>query len=222
MHLLFAIKFYNQLLVNRAIYIFTGRQRRDRRRHLAAGSRNPSGTPTSRGRLPRTFDVHVLAASLPDRKDVAGLYLVRRNVDLALIHQHVPVIYQLSRLAPRSREARAIHGIIEPPLKQEQKVFTRDSFLSRRALEIISKLSFENKVDALDLLLFAQLLAIPGQRLAAPHRVTMLSRRLCTALFDGTRRLVTAISLEKKFCTFAAAQAAHRISIPSQSFLPPV
>jgi hypothetical protein len=83
-------------------------------------------------------------------------------------------------------------------------------------------LSFEDKVDALDLLLFAQLLAVTRQSFAATHRVAMLSRRLGSALLDGTRRLVTAISLEEKFSTFAAAQAAHRISIPSQSFLPPV
>src|ERR1041384_2735797 len=50
----------------------------------------------------------------------------------------------------------------------------------------------------------------------------MLPGRLCAALLNRTRWLVTAISLEEKFCTFAAAQAAHRISIPSQSFLPPV
>src|ERR1051326_1117499 len=50
----------------------------------------------------------------------------------------------------------------------------------------------------------------------------MLSGRLRAAFFNRTRRFVAAISLEEKFCTFAAAQAAHRISIPSQSFLPPV
>src|SRR5215467_3903770 len=160
MRLLLAIKFYNQLLVNRAIHIFTGRQRRNRRRHLAAGSRNPRGAPTSRSRLPRAFDVHVLAASLFDREDVAGLDLVRRNIDLALVHQHVSMIYQLPRLTPRCGKTRAIDGVIQPSLKQEQKVLTCDSFLPRRALEIVSKLSFENKVDALDLLLFAQLLAI--------------------------------------------------------------
>ena len=50
----------------------------------------------------------------------------------------------------------------------------------------------------------------------------MLSGRLSAALFNRTGRFVTAISLEEEFCAFAAAQAAHRISIPSQSFLPPV
>src|SRR5256885_262282 len=50
----------------------------------------------------------------------------------------------------------------------------------------------------------------------------MLSGRLRAAFFNRTGRFVAAISLEEKFCPFAAAQAAHRISIPSQSFLPPV
>jgi len=49
-----------------------------------------------------------------------------------------------------------------------------------------------------------------------------LPGRLCTALFNRTRGLVASITLKKKLCTFAAAQAAHRISIPSQLFLPPV
>src|SRR5204863_3896198 len=106
--------------------------------------------------------------------------------------------------------------------KQEQKVLTRNSFLARGAFKVISKLSFEDKVDALDLLLLAKLLAISSERFAAPHGIAMLSGRLCAALFNRTGRLVTAISLEEKFCAFAAAQTAHRISIPSQSFLPPV
>jgi hypothetical protein len=50
----------------------------------------------------------------------------------------------------------------------------------------------------------------------------VLSRRLCAALFNRTRWFVATVALEEKFCAFAAAQAAHRISIPSQSFLPPV
>jgi hypothetical protein len=58
-------------------------------------------------------------------------------------------------------------------------------------------LSFKNEVDAFDLLLFTQLLAVANQRLAAAHGVAVLSGRLCTALFDRTSRLVTPITLEK-------------------------
>src|SRR5207247_11197971 len=116
--------------------------------------------------------------------------------------QHVPVIDKLPRLPPRSRKSRAIDSIIQAALKQEQKVFTRDSFLPCGPLEVIPKLSFEDKVDALDLLLFAQLLALTGERLSAPHRVAMLSGRLRAAFFNRTGRFVAAISLEEKFCTF--------------------
>src|SRR5262249_3682391 len=121
-----------------------------------------------------------------------------------------------------SRESRAIHAVIESALKQKQKVLTRDSFLPCGPLEVISKLSFENEVDALNLLFFAELLTVTGERFTAAHGIAMLSGRLRAALFNRTRRFVAAISLEEKFCTFAATQAAHRISIPSQSFLPPV
>src|SRR5207249_3966944 len=89
-------------------------------------------------------------------------------------------------------------------------------------LEIIAELSFEDEINAFNLLLFAQLLAITNQRLATTQRIAMLSGRLCTALFNRTRWLVASITLEKKFCTFAATQTAHRISIPSQLFMPPV
>ena len=94
--------------------------------------------------------------------------------------------------------------------------------MARSAFEVVSKLSFENKVDPFDLLLFAELLAITGQSLAATHGISMLSGRLSAALFNRTGRFVATVSLEEKFCTFAAAQTAHRVSIPSQSFLPPV
>jgi hypothetical protein len=46
----------------------------------------------------------------------------------------------------------------------------------------------------------------------------MLSGWLRSTLFNRTRRLVTPITFKKKLCTFTAAQAAHRISIPSQLF----
>src|ERR1043166_2848565 len=218
---LLTIKLNNQLLVDRAVNIFTRRQRCRAARHLAA-RRNPRRPSATSRRLPGTFNVHVLTAAFFDRNHVTGLHLIRRNINLLFIHQHVPVIDELPRLASRSRKAGAIHGIVQTALEQEQKVLARDALLTRGALKVVSKLSFEDKVDALDLLLFAQLLAVPCQSFATTHRVAMLSRRLGPAFLDRTRRLVTAISLEEKFCTFAAAQAAHRISIPSQSFLPPV
>src|SRR5262249_18699830 len=158
-------------------------------------------------------NVNVLATCFFDRNHVTRLHLIGRNIHFAFVNQHVPVVHKLTSLTTRSRESRAIHAVIEPALKQKQKVLTRDSFLPCGPLEVISKLSFENEVDALNLLLFAELLAVTGERFTAAHGIAMLSGRLRAALFNRTRRFVAAISLEEKFCTFAATQAAHRISI---------
>ena len=153
---------------------------------------------------------------------ILGSYLIRRNINFAFVNQHMSVIDKLSRLATRSRKARPIDNIVQPSLEQEQKVFARDPLLARGLFEVISELSLENKVNSFDLLLLAKLQAITGERLSATHRIAVLSRRLSAALLNRTGRFVATVSLEEKFCTFAAAQTAHRVSIPSQSFLPPV
>src|SRR5437588_6228865 len=164
-----AIKFHNQLLVDRAVNIFTRWQPRDGRHHVARCRRNPWRPPATRRCLPCAFDVSVFAASLFDGNHVARLYLERRDIDFAIVYEHVPVINELTRLAPRSRESRAIDSIVEPAFQQEQKILAGDPLHARRALEIISKLSFENKVDALDLLLLAQLLTVTSQSFAPTH-----------------------------------------------------
>src|SRR6185436_11464258 len=130
---------------------------------------------------------------------------------------HVPVINQLPRLSPRSRKARSVHSVVQATFQQEQKVLASDAFHTRGPFEVISKLPFEDEINSFDLLLFAQLLAIPRQRFAAPHGIAVLSGGLCAPLFNRTRGFVATVALEEKFCAFAAAHAAHRISIPSQS-----
>ena len=128
------------------------------------------------------------------------------------------VINELPRLTTRSREPSPVNGIIQTTLKEEQQVLTRYSLHSRRAFEVITELTLEDEIDALDFLLLAQLLAVANQGLTPAQRIAMLSRRLRAALLNWTGRLVTSITLQKKFCTFAATQTAHRISIPSQLF----
>src|SRR4029077_11282002 len=102
------------------------------------------------------------------------------------VDQHVPVIHQLARLTSRGRETSPVDSVIQPSLQQEKKVLARDALLARRTFEIVAKLSFENKVDPFDFLLFAELLAITSQRLAATHGITVLSGRLSAALFNRT------------------------------------
>ncbi len=192
---LLAIKLDDKLFVDRAVDIVASRQTADADSHLCPILRNPGG-PAAPGRsLPGPFDMGVLATCVLDADCFTSADLVRRDIYFSLVHQDVSVIDKLTSLSPRGRETSAIDGIIQTALEEEQQVLTRDPLHARCPLEIITELSFEDEIDALDLLLFAKLLAVTDQCLAAPHRVTVLSGRLRAALLDRTGRLVTAITL---------------------------
>jgi len=81
----------------------------------------------------------------------------------------VAVIHQLSSLSPRSGKPRAVNRIIQTTLEQKQQVFTCDSLHAGSAFEIVTELSFKDEINALNLLLLAQLLTVADQRLATPH-----------------------------------------------------
>jgi hypothetical protein len=112
----------------------------------------------------------------------------------------------------------AIDCVIEAALQQEQKVLAGDALHTRSPLEVVTKLSFKNEVDAFDFLLLAQLLAVTDQRFAAAQRAAMLSGRLGTAFLNRASGFITTIALQKELCTFTTAKATHCISIPSQLF----
>ena len=79
------------------------------------------------------------------------------------------MIHQLTRLTSRGRKAGPIDGIVQASFKKREQGHARYAFELARPFKVISKLSFENEVDALDLLLLAKLLAVASQRFAAPH-----------------------------------------------------
>ena len=79
------------------------------------------------------------------------------------------MIHKLTRLASRGREAGPIDGIVQASFKKREQGHARYAFELTRPFKVISELSFENEVDALDLLLLAKLLAVTSQRFAAPH-----------------------------------------------------
>src|SRR5215212_1912537 len=215
---LLAVKLDDELLVDGAVHVVADGQRHDARAHLGAvGRHDPVRAAAPAGGLPRALDVGVLAARLLDADGVAGLDLERRDIDLAPVDLDVPVVDELARLAPRGGEARAVDRVVEPALKQAQEVLARDALHARRALEVVTELPFEHEVDALDLLLLAKLQPVALQRLAAAHRVAVLSGRLRAALLNRARRLEAAVALQKQFRAFAAAQTAHRTTIPSHS-----
>jgi hypothetical protein len=63
---------------------------------------------------------------------------------------------------PRRTEAHPINDIIQSPLEQLEKIFTRDAFLPRGFLEIPAELPLQQPIDPFQLLLLAQLDLIFG------------------------------------------------------------
>jgi hypothetical protein len=105
------------------------------------------------------------------------------------------VIDQLTCLSAGSRKAGPVDNIVQPAFEHEQKVLARNTFLVKCLFEIIAKLFLEDEVDPFDLLLLAQLLAVPGEHLATCGSV--LSRRVGAPLFDRTRGLEAPIALKE-------------------------
>src|SRR5437763_7246167 len=89
---LLAVKFDDELLVDRAVNVVAHRRSHHARAHLALCGCEPVGTPAPARGLPRAFDVRVLAARLLDADGVAGLDLERGYVNLAPVHLDVPVV----------------------------------------------------------------------------------------------------------------------------------
>ncbi len=162
--------------------------------------------------LERVHDRGVLAAALPHRHDVARLHRERRDVHLAAVHREVAVAHELPRLRPRRGEAEAVGDVVEPPLEQLQQRLAGDAARPLRLLEVAPELVLEHAVDALDLLLLAQLHAVAGQlRLA---RLAVLPGRE-VALLDRALLRVAALALEEQLHPLAAAQAADRSDVSS-------
>jgi len=93
--ILLAIKFHNQLFVDRAVNIIASRQSGNRRRHVAAGRRNPRRPAAASRGLPGTLNVSIFATRFFDRNYVAWLHLIRRDIDLTFVNQNVTVIHEL-------------------------------------------------------------------------------------------------------------------------------
>src|SRR4051794_31970566 len=103
--------------------------------------------------------------------------------------------YQLARLRARGGETEPVDHVVETPLEQLEQGDTSDALGPFRFLEVAAELVFEHAVNALDLLLLAQLQAVAGElRLT---RLAVLTGRE-VALLDGALLRVAALSLQEK------------------------
>src|SRR5713101_3918861 len=120
------------------------------------------------------------------------------------------VAHELPRLGARRRQPKAVDDVVEPALEQLQQRFARNAARPFGGFEVAPELVLEHAVDALHLLLLAQLQAVAGQ-LGLP-RLPVLSRREI-ALLDRALLRIAAFPFEKQLHRLAAAEPAHRSDI---------
>ena len=71
--------------------------------------------------------------------------------------------HQLARLGARDRETHAVHDVVETTFEHAQQVFTGVALALRSLAVVVAELTLKQAVNALDLLLFAQLHRVVGQ-----------------------------------------------------------
>src|SRR6185503_8745284 len=132
------------------------------------------------------------------------------DVDLAPVHREVTMSHQLTRLRPRRREAQAIRHVVEPALEQLQQRLTGNAARPLRLFEVEAELILEHAVDALHLLLLAQLHTVALQ-LRLPRLAVLAWREV--AFLDGALLGVAALALEEQLHSLTTAQAADRSDV---------
>ncbi len=172
------------------------------------------GTPRPLTSSMAWSDGRVLRAGRLDRHDVARAQRVRRDVDLLAVDQEVSVAHELPRLRPRGRQTQPVDDVVEAALEQLEQRLARDPARAVGGLEVPAELVLEHAVDALDLLLLAQLHAVAGKLLLAG--LAVLSRRE-VALLDRALVRVAALALQEQLHAFTAAKPARGPGISSHS-----
>ena len=177
---------------------------------VPASNDSHSGTPRPFTSSSACWIAGFSALLRADADHVARLHLVRRDVDLAAVDREVAVARELPRLRPRRREPEAIEHVVQAALQQLEQRLAGDAARPVRHLEVAAELVLEHPVDALDLLLLAQLQAVADDlRLA---QLAVLARRQ-VALLDRALLGVAALSLEEELHAFAPAEPTNRSGI---------
>ena len=208
------IQLDDELFLHRQVDLLARRQRGDPAGHLAGVERQPFRHAASLDLFERVLDRRVLRARAVHAHRVAGLDLIRRHVDLAAVHQEVAVAHELPRLRPRGREAEAVDDVVHAPLEQLQQRLAGDAAGAVRHLEVAAELVLQHAVNALDLLLLAQLQAVADQ-LRLPQLAVLPRRQV--ALLDRALLRVAALPLQEELHAFAPAQPAHRTDVTCHS-----
>src|SRR5262245_61577163 len=158
------------------------------------------------------LDRRILLRASKDGDDVAFLHRVRRDVHLLAIHQEVAVADQLTGLRPRRRQSQPIDDVVEPPFQELEQRHAGYAARALGGLEVAAELILEHPVDALHLLLLAQLQAVASE-LRLPRLAVLSGREI--ALFDGALLRVAPFPLEEQLHRLTATETTNRTNITS-------
>src|ERR1019366_1915095 len=148
---------------------------------------------------------------LLDRHDGAGSDDVARDVHFLPVHADVPVADELVRLRARAGEAEPVDDVVETALEKREQVLARDAAHALGRLERQPELPLENSVEALQLLLLAELDAVAED--LGPALAVLAGREI--AALDGALVREAAVSLEEQLHAFTPAQPADGFAITS-------
>src|SRR5207302_1461413 len=94
----------------------------------------------------------------------------------------MPMTDELARRATARGEAHPIHHVVETALERREQVVPGDARRRAHALERVAELLLAQLIDALDLLLLAQLLGVLRRLAAARSVLAVLAGRVWTTL----------------------------------------
>src|SRR5690348_427735 len=161
-----------------------------------------------------------LARLLPNANLFARLHLIARNVDRALIHFDMTMANELPCGLAARRKSQPIDHVVETTLERSEQIVAGDSRQRRDALERVVKLRLTHAIDALDLLLLAELLRILGRLAPTCGVLTVLTWRVRTSL-DWTLLGEALGALEKELRSFPPTLFAARPHITTHDLHSP-
>src|SRR5690606_32431971 len=172
-----------------------------------------------RGNGQRFLHAELLLGTLGQRDRVARLHLVRRQVDRLAVDRDATVRDQLARGRAGDREAHAVDDVVQAGFQQLQQVLAGVALLRRGLLVVVAELALEQAVDALDLLLLAQLGGVVGQLAATGAGAGTVLAGLLLQLALGIQRARR--TLERQVDAFATGELAGGTDITSHLFSAP-
>src|SRR4029453_485251 len=112
------------------------------------------------------------------------------------------------------RQSQPINDVVEPPFEELEQRHAGNAARALGGLEVAAKLILEHPVDALHLLLFAQLQAVAGE-LRLPRLAVLAGREV--ALFDRALLRIAELPFEAQLHRLAAAKTTDRTNVSSHS-----